>query len=434
MTDTFQPVDLLAIVLALAVLIGCVNHLWIKLPPAIGMLLGSLVVSLLVVSSDHVFHLHVMRWFRGTLDSAHLPRVFLNGVLALLLFAGSLHVDVTELSRRRWLVLLLATASVMIATLIFGAGMWAMFDLIGMAVPLIWCFVLGAILAPTDAVVVESLLQQVALPPGLRAAIVGESLFNDGAGVVLFLLTLSVTRGDTIELGHGQVALALLREIGGGAALGFATGWLAALLMRRIADEGLLLLISLALVLGSYRIANVFELSGPIAVVSAGLCLVSPSPRFGMAPRTRAVLLGFWTLLDQLLNTMLFLLVGLQILGLVIQPAELIPLLFAIPLAVLSRLVSVAAPMLFSRDRLHDKARNVAVLTWAGLRGGISIALALSLPASPWRGDLLVVTYAVVLFTIVVQGLTMSGLLQALYGGKKPAELPTPAAAPSADK
>jgi len=421
MTETFQPVDLLAIVLALAVVIGCINSLWVKLPPAIGMLLGSLVVSLLVVASDHVLHLHVMSWFRGTLDSAQLPRVFLNGVLALLLFAGSLHVDVTELSRRRWLILLLATASVMIATLIFGAGMWAMFGLIGMAVPLIWCFVLGAILAPTDAVVVETLLQRVALPPGLRAAIVGESLFNDGAGVVLFLLTVGVTQGDTIELGHGQVTLALFREIGGGAALGCAGGWLAALLMRRIHDEGLLLLISLTLVLGSYRIANVFELSGPIAVVSAGLCLASPSPRFGMAPRTRAVLLSFWTLLDQLMNTMLFLLVGLQILGLVIQPAELIPIVFAIPLAVLSRLISVAVPMLFSRDGLHDKARNVAVLTWAGLRGGISIALALTLPASPWRADLLVVTYAVVVFTIVVQGLTMPWFLRAAYGEKKPA-------------
>ena len=154
MSETFQPVDLLAIALALAALIGCINYLWVKLPPAIGMLLGSLVVSLLVVSSDHVFHLHVMRWFRGTLDSAQLPRVFLNGVLALLLFAGSLHVDVAELNRRRGVILVLATASVMIAMLIFGAGMWVMFGLIGMAVPLIWCFVLGAILAPTDAVVV----------------------------------------------------------------------------------------------------------------------------------------------------------------------------------------------------------------------------------------------------------------------------------------
>jgi CPA1 family monovalent cation:H+ antiporter len=419
MSETFEPVDLMAIVLGLAVLIGCINNLWIKLPPAIGMLLGSLVVSLLVVSSDHVLHLHVMSWFRGTLDSAHLPRVFLNGVLALLLFAGSLHVDVAELSRRRWLILLLATASVILSTLVFGGGMRLMFGLIGVAVPLAWCLVLGAILAPTDAVVVEALLRSVKLPPALRAAIVGESLFNDGAGVVLFLLALGVTQGDTVVLGHGEVLAALLREILGGAGLGFITGWLAALLLRRITDEGLQLLISLALVLGSYRLASVLELSGPIAVVSAGMCLASPSPRFGMTPSTRMVLVGFWTLLDQLMNTMLFLLVGLQILGLVIQPIELLPIAFAIPLAVISRAVSVAIPLLMTRESLHDKRRDIAVLTWAGLRGGISIALALTLPASPWRADLLVVTYAVVVFTIVVQGLTISPFLRATYGTAK---------------
>jgi CPA1 family monovalent cation:H+ antiporter len=421
MNETFEPVDLLAIVLAVAVAIGCINHLWIRLPPAIGMLLGSLVLSLLIILSDHVFHLHAMSWFRGTLDAAQLPRVFLNGVLALLLFAGSLHVDVAELHRRRWLILLLATASVILATLIFGGGMWFLFALTGTAVPLIWCIVLGAILAPTDAVVVESLLRQVRLPPGLRAAIVGESLFNDGAGVVLFLLTLGVTQGETIELGHGQVVLALLREIGGGAALGVIAGYLAALLIRRIGDEGLVLLISFALVLGSYRIANVLELSGPIAVVSAGLCMASPSPRFGLVPHTRAALLGFWKLLDQLMNTMLFLLIGLQVLDLVVAPAELIPIAIAIPLAVVSRLISVAMPMLFARESFRDKARNVVVLTWAGLRGGISIALALTLPASPWRTDLLVVTYAVVVFTIVVQGLTMPRFLRAAYRETKAA-------------
>lgn len=415
MNATFQPVDLMAIVFALAVAIGCINHLWIKLPPAIGMLLGALAVSLVIVSSDHVFHLHVMGWFRGTLDQARLPRVFLNAVLALLLFAGSLHVDVAELNRRRQLILLLATASVIVSMLIFGSGMWLAFSVIGAAVPLIWCFVLGAILAPTDAVVVETLLRQVPLPQRLRAAIVGESLFNDGAGVVLFLLTLGITQGERFQIGHGQVAIALLREIGGGAALGFVAGWLAATLMRRVDDDGLLLLISLTLVFGVYRIANVLELSGPIAVVSAGLCMASPSPKFGMTPRARTVLIGFWTLLDQLMNTLLFLLVGLQILGLVIRPAELIPLAFAVPLAVIARAVSVALPMLFAQDSFHDKVRNVAVLTWAGLRGGISIALALTLPSSPWRGDLLVVTYAVVVFTIVVQGLTMQGFITALY-------------------
>jgi monovalent cation:H+ antiporter, CPA1 family len=416
MDTIFEPVDLFAIVLVVAVVIGCVNHLWIKLPPAIGMLLGALVLSLLIVSSDHVFHLHVMRWFRGTLDSAHLPRVFLNAVLALLLFAASLHVDVAELNRRRWVILLLATASVIISTLIFGSGMWLVFDLIGIAVPLAWCLVLGAILAPTDAVVVETLLRQVALPPTLRAAIVGESLFNDGAGVVLFLLALGVTQGDTVVLGHGDVLLALAREIVGGAVLGFFTGWLAARLMRRIGDQGLELLISLTLVFGSYRLANVLDLSGPIAVVSAGLMLASP--RFGMGPGTRTVLVGFWSLLDQLLNTMLFLLVGLQILSLVVRPIELLPIVFAIPLAVAARLISVALPLLLTHEPLRDKARDIAVLTWAGLRGGISIALALSLPASPWRADLLVVTYAVVVFTVVVQGLSISRFLRAVYATK----------------
>ena len=415
-----EPVDLFAIVLALAVLIGSVNHLWIKLPAAIGMLVGSLVVSLLVVVSDHVFHLHVMRWFRGTLGAADLSHFFLDGVLALLLYAGSLHVNVAELRRRGWVILLLATASVIISTLIFGGGMWLFFGAIGLTVPLAWCFVLGAILAPTDAVVVENLLQQVRLPAGLRAAIVGESLFNDGAGVVLFLLALGVIQGGAVTLGHGVVFTALLREIVGGGLLGFAAGWLAALLIRRVHDdEGLQLLISLALVLGCYRLATAFALSGPIAVVTAGLCMASPSPRFGMASESRTVVIRFWSLLDQLLNTMLFLLIGLQILGLVVAPTQLLPIVFAIPLAVLSRLVSVAVPLALTREAWRDKGRDAAVLTWAGLRGGVSIALALTLPDGAWRTELLVVTYAVVVFTIVVQGLTISRFLRAMYPANK---------------
>jgi len=414
-----EPIDLLVIVLGLAVLVGCINHLWIGLPPTIGMLLGSLFISLLIVSSDHVFHLHIMRWFRATFDSAHLPNVFLDGVLALLLFAGSLHADVLELSRRRWTILFLATASVILSTLVFGTGLWTISNLIDRSVPLAWCFVLGAILAPTDAIAVENLLRQVPLSVELRAAIVGESLFNDGAGVVLFLLALGVTQGETVVLGHGTVMLALLREIVGGAGLGFVAGWFAALLIRRVRDESLQLLISLALALGCYRLAIALDLSGPISVVTAGLCMASRSPRLGMGDTARIALVGFWSLLHQVLNTILFLLIGLQLLGLYIQTIGLSPFAFAIPLAVFSRFFSVAVPLSLTREPLRNKGRDIAVLTWAGLRGGISVVLALTLPVTPWRGDLLMATYTVVIFTIVVQGLTISRLLRAVYRSEK---------------
>jgi CPA1 family monovalent cation:H+ antiporter len=410
-----QPADLLAIILALAALIGCVNHLWIKLPPAIGMLLCSLVLSGLLAAADRLFHLHVMWWFRGNLDQPGLSRIFLNGALALLLFAGSLHVDARQLSRRWPVILLLATASVILSTVVFGAGAWVVFGLTGAAVPLVWCFILGAVLAPTDAVIVEALLRQVSIPARLRAAIVGESLFNDGAGVVLFLTAVAIAQGQASFSGRGEIVAAVIGQIAGGGAIGLSAGTLAALLIRRIDDEGLQLTISLAVGLGSYRLAGLADASGPIAVVVAGLSVASLSPQFASDGSARSSLVGFWSLLDQLFNSMLFLLMGLEILALAIEPRDIPLIVLAIPLALAARAISVAAPALLTREGLRDKAQGIAVLTWAGLRGGISLALALTLPPSPWRATLLAVVYAVVVFTIVVQGLTMPALLRRVF-------------------
>jgi len=275
--------------------------------------------------------------------------------------------------------------------------------------------VLGAVLAPTDAVVVDSLLRKAPLPSALKTAISGESLFNDGAGVVLFLMMLGIAAGEMSFTGRGQIAAAVMGQIAGGGAIGLATGGVAAFLIRRIDDEGLQLTISLALGLGSYRLAGLAEASGPIAAVVAGLSVASLSPQFAPDGATRSNLVGFWSLLDQLFNSMLFLLMGLEILALRIEPITILLMALAIPLALLARAISVAAPALITRESLRDKARGIAVLTWAGLRGGISLALALALPPSPWRTTLLAIVYAVVVFTIVVQGLTMPRLLRRVF-------------------
>jgi CPA1 family monovalent cation:H+ antiporter len=418
-------------VLVLGAVIGCLNSLYFRLPPAIGVLLGSLILSALIVFADRLFSLHVLGWFRSTLDSANLPHLFLDGALALLLFAGSLHVDFAALKRRRWMIILLATASVVISTVVFAFGMRAIFWLVGSDVPLVWCMVLGAVLAPTDAIVVATLLRRVNLPERLRAAIVGESLFNDGAAVVLFLIALRVAHGETlVVIGEGHIAMALVREILGGVGIGIGFAWIAVQAIRAIKDDGLRLLIELALALATYRVANVADMSGPIAVVTAGMWLGNSLQRLTPGGDIRPALAAFWDLLDQLLNTMLFLLIGFQVLGLTFQISHLLQVVLAIPLAILARLVSVALPLAFARGSLRSKSHETAVLTWVGMRGGISVALALTMPASPWRADLLVICYAVVVFTIVVQGLTLPAVLRKVFGATPADPAPVQAESP----
>ncbi len=407
--------NLVAILLVFTAIVATINHRLIGLPRAIALLLGSLLASAFIALIDPYMAPGLSGWVRGMLGDAGLPQVLLHIVLGLLLFAASLHVDLTELRRQKWAVLVLATASVIIATVVFGIGIWAMFRLAGSPVALSWCMVLGAVLAPTDAVVVDSLLRRAALPSALKTAIAGESLLNDGAGVVLFQILLRAAQGEAGLVGHGRIAMAIAFEALGGGALGCITGYVAAWLMRQVNEPGLRLMISLALVTGTYRLADTLGISGPTAVVACGLLLLIQAPRDSEGRALIDEVTAFWNVIDELLNAMLFVLIGFEMFAVNFARFVILPVVTSLPLALFSRLVGVMLPMLVLQGTGPQQRRGIALLTWAGLRGGVSIALALSLPPNPYRGRMIVVCYAVVVASMLVQGLTMQRAIRWLY-------------------
>ena len=417
------PFDLLALLLVAAGAIGCINYLFVHLPGAIGLLFGALVISALTLAIDPLTDGSLSAWLLQAMNGLDLPHLFLGGILGLLLFAATFQVSVSELRDNKWIILLLATASVILSTALFGFGLYAVCALAGYDLPLPWCAVIGAILAPTDAVVVDDLLRRVRMPAALRGAIAGESLLNDGAGVVLFVITLQLAGGSTGLIGHGHVAVAMLKEGGGGALLGVAAGLIARRALARIHDGGLALIVSLALVLVSYRAADAIGVSGPIAVVAAGLAFGRTAPAADGAG-SRAQVASFWLLLHEVLNAILFLLIGLQAVAIVYADLVWVPILVAIPLAVLTRLVSIAIPVACLGGSWPTQARRVTVLTWAGMRGGVSIAMVLAIPETPWRAELLAICFSVVLFTVFAQGLTLPWALRLMFNdgvGAQPA-------------
>lgn len=434
--------DIPAILLGLAALFGALNYWFVKLPHTIGLVVIALVASLAVVGLDLVVPtLGLSARVNGFLESLDFNVTLMQGMLSFLLFAGALHVDLGQLLSRKWTILVLASFGVVLSSLIIGGGFWLTATALGLSLPLIVCLVLGVIVTPTDPVAVLGLLKTLKVPAHLKAKIAGESLFNDGVAVVLFSIVVVLAFGGYgahgaegshgAEGDHGAGGSSLTftyglwlfaKEAIGGALLGLVGGLIAFWVIRRIDDHVLEVIVTLALVTGAYSIALHLHLSGPIAMVIAGLLIGNQGTALAMSDKTRDHLEKFWELIDEILNSVLFLLIGLEIVFIlqnagsgVSVPVIIVLVVVVILLSVGARFTAIFLPLQIKALNSEVSRGTVPILTWAGIRGGISVALALSLPESPERGLLLLVTYCVVLFSVIVQGLTVERVIKRYF-------------------
>jgi CPA1 family monovalent cation:H+ antiporter len=320
--------------------------------------------------------------------------------------------------RGRWPILVLSTIGVLLSTMIVGGGFYALTSMLGLGVPPLWCFVFGALISPTDPVAVMAVLKRAAVPPTLQATVAGESLFNDGVGVVVFTIILAAAAG-TEAFSVGHAAQAFLVEAGGGVLLGLVVGWIGFRALRSIDEYNVELMITLAVVMGGYSLGNRLHVSGPVAMAVAGLLIGNAGVALAMSETTRDHVLKFWALIDELLNAILFLLIGLEVIAVSPDPRFLAAGLAAIPLVLAARALSVGAPLLAMRPIVSIGGLALPTLVWGGLRGGISIALALSLPEGPGRTIILAVTYIVVLFSVIVQGGSIGRLVHRLANSRQ---------------
>ncbi|RLA44965.1 MAG: sodium:proton antiporter [Gammaproteobacteria bacterium] len=402
--------DIIAILISLSAVFSWVNYRFLKLPTAIGLMLIALVMSL-------VLHLP-LSFFDGLKDQAagmlsqiDFDETLLHGMLSFLLFAGALHVNLNDLAKQRWVIGILATFGVVGATFIIGGGAYYLFGWLGLDVPFIYCLLFGALISPTDPIAVLGILKSVGAPKTLETKIVGESLFNDGVAVVVFLVLADIATGD-VEITMSSVITLFLQEAIGGLIFGLAAGSLAFYMLKRVDNYQVEVLITLALVTGGYAVAEHFHLSAPIAIVVAGLLIGNHGRRSAMSEQTTEHLDTFWELVDEMLNAVLFVLIGLELLVISLRGDYLLAGVLAIPMILVVRLLSVGLPITVMRRFREFSPGVVTILTWAGLRGGISVALALSLPSGETRDLLVTATYVVVVFSIVVQGLSLGPVVR----------------------
>ncbi|MCX8253403.1 Na(+)/H(+) antiporter NhaP [Beijerinckiaceae bacterium RH CH11] len=420
-----SPFDAAAAVVVLTAVFATINARFLRLPPAIGLtILGALASAAIIVASRLLPGLHLHAFAKDFVDRLDFKTTLLDGMLSFLLFAGAFHIDWRDMRQGRWAILALASFGTLLSTALVGLGLKGLLLVVGHDMPLIWCLVFGALISPTDPVAVIAILKDAWLPPSIQATIATESLFNDGVGVVVFTIVFAAASGQQ-QMTLGEAARLFALEAGGGIVFGAVVGGIAFFLMRGIADLVAEVLITLAVVMGGYAAAQALGVSGPVAMAVAGLILGNQGVKYALSERSRDYVVSFWLLIDEILNAVLFLLVGLEAIAVWRENAVMLVALATVPIVLLARFISVGGPLLVLY-RISSLGRGaVPILVWGGLRGGISIALALSIPEDSHKELILAATYAVVFFSVLVQGATIGRLAQRYRPDEDAAEAET---------
>jgi len=392
-------------------LFAYVNHRFIKLPTTIGIMLIALAFSVTLVFLDYLGLAAGEQYAKSVLKSIDFNQALMHGMLSFLLFAGALHVNLEALLDKKWVILILASVGVILTTFIVGVASWLLLGVIGLQIPFIYCLLFGSLIAPTDPVAVMGIMKTAGASKSLETKIAGESLFNDGIAVVIFMVLLEIASGHE-QMTASHIGLLFLEEAVGGALFGLLIGWLTFLMLKSVDNYQVEILLTLALVIGGYALATELHLSGPIAIVIAGLLIGNHGRHLAMSEKTREHIDTFWELIDEILNAILFVLIGLEIIVLTFNQQYLLAGGLLAIVVLIARLISVGLLINLLKLRNSFHPHVVKILTWGGLRGGISVALALSLPAGQERDLILAVTYVIVILSIVIQGLTIGRLVK----------------------
>ena len=395
--------------MVLTALFSYVNYRFLHMPTTIGVMFVSLMLSLCFVTVSWLGLDFGQEKITEILQSIDFNETLMHGMLAFLLFAGAMHIKLEDLNGQKWAIAILATAGVIMSTFIVGSLSWIVLQLFGIPISFLYCLLFGSLISPTDPVAVLGILKTTGVPKSLETKIAGESLFNDGIAVVVFLIILELARGGS-QVSATGVSLLFLKEAGGGVVLGLVIGFLAYQMLKRVDNYQVEALITLALVMGGYALADSIHISGPIVMVVAGLLIGNQGRAFAMSDHTRERLDDFWELIDEILNALLFMMIGLEVLVIPFTPELLIVGIISIITTLLARWMCVGGAVHFMRLFRSFSPGVIAIMTWGGLRGGISVALALSIPIVPERTTIISITYIIVIFSIAIQGMTLGKL------------------------